>query len=455
MKIMDRLRRQSEHVMSSRETELSGWRRPLRRGIDASRFCWRRLKAENAPAMSAALSFRTIFALIPALVLAGVFLNPFGLLEQSLNKFLAGLGIEQIVVSNPRAAAPGAPTVSLDEPPVEVLMLSEKIQDLVGTIQRKITYGGVGLVGVLLLVWTVIALLTAMEKSLNRIFGARRVRPFGKRMMLYWSVVTLCPLLLVAAIFVGGASVRGLGGLPVVRYLVTAVVWVAPLLIGVLLLALVYRLMPNTQVVFRAALIGAAVAVPLFALAKWGFSLYVARVVAHGSLYGALGLLPLFLIWVNVSWMLFLVGAVLAHTLANFTDLRASEGAEVFIQSPSARVAAAVVVAKPYEAGQGPQPLADLASRLGLPVTSVERLMDKLVAMRIVARVESPAPAYVLTRPAAKIPMTELLEIDPQEHARWTAEYDPEIAAAVETFRGRARGALANWTLADFLAEAK
>ncbi len=454
MKIVDRLRRHGKHVMSSRETELSGWRRPLRRSIDVTRFCWRRLKSENAPAMSAALSFRTIFALIPALVLAGVFLKPFGLLEHSLNNFLSGLGIEQIVVSNPRAAAPGAPTEALDEPPVEVLMLSEKIQDLVGTIERKITYGGVGVVGVLLLVWTVIALLTAMEKSLNRIFGALRVRPFGKRMMLYWSVVTLCPLLLVAAIFVGGASVRGLGGLPVVHYVVAAVAWVAPLLIGVLVLALIYRLMPNTLVAFRAALIGAAVAVPFFAVAKWGFSLYVARVVIHGSLYGALGLLPLFLAWINLSWMVFLLGAVLAHTLGSFAELRAAEDAEGFILSPSARVAAAVVVARPYEAGQGPLTLKDLAARMGLPATSVERVMDRLVAMNVVARVESPAPAYVLTRPAGKITMTELLEIGPQEDARWTAEYDPEIAAAVEAFRVRAHGALANWTLADFLAVA-
>ena len=247
MKIVDQLRRQGEHVLTSREAELVGWRRPLRRTIDLSRLCWRQMKAENAPAMSAALSYRTLFALIPALVLAGVFLRPFGLLEGYLNEFLSGFGIEQIVVSNPRALAPGAPG-SEDEPPVEVLMLSEKIQDMVGTVERKITYGGVGLVGVLLLVWTVVALLTAMEKSLNRIFGAHRVRPFGRRMLLYWSVVTLCPLLLTAAIFLGGVGVRGLGGLPVINYLAEALAWSAPLVVGVLVLALVYRLMPNTPV---------------------------------------------------------------------------------------------------------------------------------------------------------------------------------------------------------------
>ena len=81
--------------------------------------------------------------------------------------------------------------------------------------------------------------------------------------------------------------------------------------------------------------------------------------------------------------------------------------------------------------------------------------MEKLVAMNVAARVESPAPAYLLTRPASKILLTELLEIAPQEHARWTEEYDPEIAAAVEKFRGHARGALGNCTLADFLAAEK
>jgi membrane protein len=295
-------------------------------------------------------------------------------------------------------------------------------------------------------------LLTTTEKSLNRVFGARRVRPLGKRMLLYWSVVTLCPLLLVTAAYLGGAGVAGLGGVPVVRDIAEAIEWAAPIAVGVLVLALVYKLMPNTPVKFGAALLGAVVAVPLFSLAKWGFSLYVAKLVVRGSLYGTLGLLPLFLIWVNLSWMIFILGAVIAHTVSNFADLVAAEGAERFIQSPSARIAAALAVAMPYEAGTGPVPLKEIAGRLRLPLMSVEALLDRLAAMKVVLRLETPAAAYALARPSGRIPMIELLEIDHHGGAPSAAEYDPELAAAVESFRGRARGALSQWTLADFIA---
>ena len=455
MKIVDNLKREGEQMMRSRDAELTGFRRWLRRAIDLGRFCWKRMKGENAAAMSAALSFRTIFALIPAIVLAGILLKPFGLVEQTkqgLDSFLSALGIEQIVVAKETSTAPGAAKAEMDEAPVEVLMLSEQIEKTVGSVEKKMTLGTVGPVGIVLLVWTVIVLLTTMERSLNRIWGAPRVRPLGKRMLLYWSVVTLCPLLLIAAVYLGELGVKGLENAPVLSWPVAAIEWIAPVLIGIVTLAILYKLMPNTMVRFGWVLAAAAVVTPAFLIAKWGFSLYVKHLVVHGSVYGALGLLPVFLVWVNLSWMLFIFGAVLAHTLENFRDLRAAESAEKFIESPSARVAAAVLVAAPYEAGRGPVSVREIAARLGLPVGAVERIMERLSAIRAVSRIEGPVPAYVLARPAAKIPMTEILEIDSHDHASQHDEFDAEIAAAIESFRGRAHGALAGWTLADFLA---
>ena len=455
MKIVDRFRREGEQVMTARHAELRGWRGTLRRAIDVGRFCWRRMKFENAPAMSAALSFRTIFALIPALVLGAVLLKPFGLVagtENYLRNFFATFGIEQIVVSEP--LAPGA-TPNPDDPPYKVLMLSEQIAELVKMAETRMTLGTVGPVGVVLLIWTVMSLLTTTERSLNRIFGAQQVRPFGRRMFLYWSVVTLCPLLLITAVYLGRAAVGVLAGVPFGADAGGTVEWLVLVVIGVITLAIVYRLMPNTPVRLGPALVGAALAVPLFMLAKWGFGLYVSKLVVKGTLYGHLGLLPVFLVWVNLSWMVFLLGAVLTHTLASFSELRAAEEAEAFILSPSARVAAALAVARPYEAGRGPVSARELAATLRLPRMSVETLMEKLAALKIALRVETPAASWILARPAASIAMTELLEIGANEASRPAAEYDPEIAAAVERFRGRAAGALAGWTLADFLAEKK
>jgi len=97
---------------------------------------------------------------------------------------------------------------------------------------------------------------------------------------------------------------------------------------GILLLAALYKLIPNTRVQYRSAFGGALVAVPLWLLAEWGFRMYVGRVVGRGSFYGALGLLPLFLFWVNLSWLIFLFGAQLAHSAVNLSRIESTGDAD-------------------------------------------------------------------------------------------------------------------------------
>jgi len=457
MKIIDRFRKRITSVLTAPLDELTRWTRLLRYQIQLWRFCAERLKKDNAMAMSSALSFRTIFALIPALVLAVIILKPFGLVESTkigIENVLSAVGVSQIAVRE-ESVMPmdGGPWPNI-EPSRKVVNLAETIQRLVGQVEQKLTFGRVGPVGVVVLIWTVLTLLTTMERSLNRIFSARRVRPLARRILLYWSVITLCPLLLVTAIYLGRLATRGLENTPVLSWVLGAVGEVAPILVGIFLLAMVYALMPNTKVNFVWALGGATLAVPLWLVAKWAFSLYVTKLVAVGSLYGTLGLLPLFLLWLNLSWLLFLFGAEIAHTGANLAQMQLAEDAEKFIPTPSSILAAAVAVAKPYLAGLGPATTAEIAGKLKLPVEAAEGLLERLTGMRVVTRVDaSGGPAYVLARPPEKIPMTEILQIDHVEEPTVAAAlYDPEIAETVASFRGRARGVLGNVSLAEVIA---
>ena len=81
------------------------------------------------------------------------------------------------------------------------------------------------------------------------------------------------------------------------------------------LLALLYKLLPNTLVRWRPALIGALVAATLWHVSKWGFGLYVSRALPYLKLYGAIGLIPLFLFWLYLNWLIVLFGMELAFTL--------------------------------------------------------------------------------------------------------------------------------------------
>ena len=456
MKLIESLKKRMVNLLTAPLDELGRWARFVRFQIHLWRFCAKRLRRNNAMAMSSALSFRTIFAIIPTLVLAIVILKPFGLIETTkvgIEKALKAAALDQIVISKDAKAPPGDPGVTTDGEPPKVIKLAETIERLVGRVERKLTLGRIGPIGVLILIWAVVTLLTTMERSLNRIFGARRVRSLGKRVLLYWSVVTLGPLLLVTAGYLGASATEVLQDIPVVSWVLSTVGWVGPIVVGIAVLAAVYKLMPNTEVKFSAAVGGAAVAAPLWLIAKWAFGLYVFNLVGRGSLYGTLGLLPLFLLWLNLSWLLFLFGATLAHTAANLAEMQADEESERFVLTPSVMLAAAAAVARPYLAGSGPVTLDEVAAKLRLTSAAAERLLERLIGIRILSRVDSEdVHAYVLARPADKIPIPELMAAEEAEKtAGGRRRYAKEIAETVARFETRTRNALTGLTLADLL----
>ena len=195
LKIVANISGYVERLRTAPGEEIGRWGRFLRFQLQLWRYCARRLWINNLTAMSAALSFRTIFALIPTIVLAALFLKSVGVLEdgkRSLRQFLETTGFTQIVVVEQPAggeAAPGA-----DGAAGRSVNVANEIEQIVGQVESKLTVERLGPIGVVLLIWTALGLLTAMEQSLNRVFGAERARSAAKRLLLYWGVLTLGPL---------------------------------------------------------------------------------------------------------------------------------------------------------------------------------------------------------------------------------------------------------------------
>jgi len=318
MKALQTVRQRVVRMLTSPGEELGSWARFVRFQVRLWYFCVRRLRENNALAMSSALSFRTIFAMVPAIVLGIVVLKSFGALEdskQALREVLAGSGLSEIVVVGHGPAT--RPTTR----PQSTTNVAEEIEKIVTRVEKKLTFGRLGPIGVALLIWSALTLLTTMERSLNRIFAARRSRGLGRRVMLYWSAMTLGPIALFVAGYVSDQAAALFEGAGRLGWMLAAVGWVQPILVGIVLLTALYVLMPNTKVPVRSALGGAVVALPLWLLAKWGFGVYVRELVGTDNLYGSLGLLPLFLLWLNLSWYLFLFGGQIAHTAANLGEM--------------------------------------------------------------------------------------------------------------------------------------
>jgi len=438
--------------------ELGRWARFLRFQVQLWRLCAHRLRANNVMAMSAALSFRTIFALVPILVLGFLMLKSVGALEASkvqLRQLLATSGFEQITIHREEQSEPEdrmSPTEATSDP-TQIDVASE-IEKLVTKVEQKLTLGRIGPVGVVLLVWSAMTLVGTIERSLNRIFGVRQSRSFRRRMLFHWSAVTLGPLLLAGASYAGGR----LGGLstelPVLSWLLAVVGWIGPIIVGMMFVAALYKLMPNAQVQTRAALGGALLAVPLWLIAKWAFAIYVQQLVVNGNIYGTIGLLPLFLVWLNFSWWIFLFGAQLAHAAANLEQLQSSDLAGTIQLGPVDMLAVALAVAQNYATGKGPVGFNQLRGATTLPGESIGTILDRLEDRGILCLVGSGDSAvYVPSRPLGQISVLEVMGISElPRSATPEARFDGAIADRVQHLLRQAQGALGALSLADLLA---
>lgn len=180
-------------------------------------------------------------------------------------------------------------------------------------------------IGILFLVISALLLMDTIEAALNDIWYATAKRKAIPKLMVYWAVLTLGPLLL-------GVSLAGtsyLTSLPLLSdtallaSLKGGLLGLLPFLATTLACTLLYAVVPNTRVPLRNALGGALMAAILFELAKKGFAVYIAAFPTYQLLYGALAAIPVFLLWLFISWVVVLLGAELSYCLTHFSYVKA------------------------------------------------------------------------------------------------------------------------------------
>jgi len=171
--------------------------------------------------------------------------------------------------------------------------------------------------GVVLLAATAILLMGTIEQAFNDIWRVQRARRPLQRFVIYWAILTLGPLLiglslsLTSSLFTG-APLAAQGPLQVLR---RAVLEVLPFALQFSAFFLLYSVVPNVAVRWRHALIGALFAAVLFEMAQRAFAWFVFGVASYQAVYGAIAALPVFLIWIYLSWIVILLGAVLTAAM--------------------------------------------------------------------------------------------------------------------------------------------
>lgn len=176
------------------------------------------------------------------------------------------------------------------------------------------------IVGILFLLASALMMLASIEDRFDRIWRVPTRRKSGARFLLYWAVLTLGPLALVVAVgastwvfaqpLLSGAGNVGVLGLRLVAALPFAVSWIG--------LTVLYQLVPNCRVRWRDAIAGALVGALLFEAARNGFAWYVQGFANYRAVYGALAAIPILLIWIYLSWVIVLLGATLSAALDAF-----------------------------------------------------------------------------------------------------------------------------------------
>ncbi len=267
-----------------------------------------------------------------------------------------------------------------------------------------------GTAGLVALGLTAIAMMLTIDRTLNAIWRVRTPRPIAQRVLVYWAAVTLGPLLLGASLTITSYALTAtqgvLGPLPGgVKFLLSIVVFVL-LALG---MAGLFHYVPNTTVRWRHALVGGVFVAAGFEVAKRVLGWYLGVVPSYSVVYGAFATLPIFLVWLYLSWVIVLLGAVIA-AYAPSLQMRVVRLPDI----PGARFHLAVTIvralARAKESAAHGMSLVDLAEVLRTDPLQIEPILETLVAIDWAGRLdEAGAQRYVLLCDPAQTKAAPLL----------------------------------------------
>jgi membrane protein len=258
---------------------------------DLMLFARRRLKEESLPQVAGSLTFTTVFALVPLLTIALAIFTTFPM----FNTFRTSLEAYFIQSVMPKA-------------------ISNTILSYLTTFASKATR--LSAVGAVALLVTSAAMMNMIERVFNRIWRVKEERGWTRRLLVYWALISLGPLMVGVSLTMSSSVFMAtsdlLGDVPVVGALIYTVLSLGLTTAGFTLL---YATVPNRDVDWQDAAWGGLVAGLAFEVAKRGFAVFITHFPTYSKIYGALAALPLFLLWVYMSWMITLVGALLVAAL--------------------------------------------------------------------------------------------------------------------------------------------
>ena len=369
----------------------------LKLGFGAlQRFPWRvalsglrqRFRDDRLGQTAGALTFTTTIALVPLLTVALAVLTAFPLFGQFQTVLQRWL--------------------------VESLIPDSIARQVLGYLTQFTSKASrLGSLGFVVLLFSAVALVFTIDRTLNAIWRVRQARPWGQRVLIYWAALTLGPLVLATSLFMLTTALTWGGeswgpGQAWLRFILDVLEFgLTALGIGAL-----YKYVPHTHVPARHAWWGGTLAAIVLEVARWVLAQYLAKVGTFAAVYGTFATVPILLVWIYTTWVIVLVGAVAVASLPSWLS-----GAVRDNSAPGwlFQLALEVVRQLMHKLGTAPHGVTvlDLASDLQADPRDVEAVLTTMVdadwAGRLVPSDEAQAPRYVWLADPSQLPLAPLM----------------------------------------------
>lgn len=332
---------------------------------------------------ASALTYYSLLSLVPLLAMAFAIAKGFGIqayIENFINTALA------------------------DKPEV-----ATQIQEFAVSLLNNTNSGLIAGVGLVMLFWTVIKLMGNIESALNHIWAIKKQRAFTRKITDYFTIVLLTPVLLYLSnsatsfltesvqLFAESAS----WGKPLAKLVIFAVnllpyslIWFA--------FALIYMVMPNTRVSFRSAFLGGFIAGVVFQIVQIVYVRFQIGVSNYNAIYGSFAALPLFLVWLQTSWLIVLLGAEIAYASQNITNFESEiiskKMSHTLKNTLSLWLLHTIIVH--FEEGKPAHTLSELSEKLSIPQKLLITLLQRLIEANLICENRLADEKYVSFSPA-------------------------------------------------------
>ncbi|MBE6210105.1 MAG: YihY/virulence factor BrkB family protein [Rikenellaceae bacterium] len=331
----------------------SSWLNWLVRQYKLFFYTARGLQEHGTLVRCAALTFYTLISIVP--ILAVVF------------AIVKGFGIIDDLIENLYSLFPKNPEII------------DYVVEFANKALENTKSGVVAAVGIITLFWAVIRVFGSIESAFNNIWEVTSTRSLARKYSDYIAVIVVAPILWAAANGINSYAQGLFGGVDA-----EWVVWVSKLMSIVVMwvmFSFLYYIIPNTTVRVGSAIMAGVVAGTAFILFQWGYLYLQTLMTSYNAIYGSFAALPLFLMWVQYSWMILLFGGELAFAYQNI-DKFDEERESLHVNYDSRRkvlLGAMLVVVRHFAAGKGAISLSEIKHTLNLPTRIVNSVLRSLV----------------------------------------------------------------------------